>query len=103
MAPICSSISQFSCCFFTEEDRAWIGRAVNEEDVRDGLWALKPFKAFGPDGLHAGFFQQFWSDVGRSVCSVVISAFNSGVILEYLNETLVTLILKCQYPESLNN
>ena len=34
---------------------------------------------------------------------VVISIFNSGVIPEYLNETLITLILKCQYPESLNN
>ena len=103
IALLCSSISQFSCCFFTKEDRAWIGRAVNEEDVRDGLWALKPFKAPRLDGLHARFFQQFWSNVGRSVCSMVISTVSSGVIPEYLNETLVTLIPKCQYPESLNN
>ena len=34
---------------------------------------------------------------------MVITAFNSGVIPKYLNETLVTLIPKCQYPESLNN
>ncbi|XP_065627415.1 uncharacterized protein LOC136066659 [Quercus suber] len=95
MAPLSSPISQFSCCYFIDEDQAWIGQAVNEEDVRDGLWALKPFKAPGPDGLHAGFFQQFWPDVGRYICSVVIAAFNSGVILDYLNETLITLILKC--------
>ncbi|KAK9991108.1 hypothetical protein SO802_026093 [Lithocarpus litseifolius] len=102
-APIFSPISHFSCCYFTEEDQDWIGRGVTEEDVRNGLWALKPFKAPGPDGLHAGFFQRFWPEVGRSVCSVVISAFNCGVIPEYLNETLITLIPKCQYPESLNN
>ena len=37
MAPLSSPISQFSCCYFTDKDQAWIGRAVNEEDVRDGL------------------------------------------------------------------
>lgn len=103
MAPISSLISQFSCCYFTEEDQDWIGRVVTEEDVRNGLWALKPFKALGPNGLHAGFFQCFWLEVGRSVCLMVISTCNCGVIPEYLNETLFTLIPKCQYPETLNN
>ena len=39
-----------------EEKQAWVGREVTEEDVRDGLWALKPFKVPGLDGLHIGFF-----------------------------------------------
>ena len=53
---IASPISNFSCCYLTDEEQAWVGRGVTEEDVREGLWALKPFKAPGLDGLHAGFF-----------------------------------------------
>ena len=49
-------ISNCSCCYLTEEKQAWVGRDVTEEDVRDGLWALKPFKVPGLDGLHIGFF-----------------------------------------------
>lgn len=67
-APIASLISNFSCCYLTDEDQAWVGREVTKEDVKEGLWALKPFKAPGLDGLHAGFFQHFWLDVGNSVC-----------------------------------
>ena len=51
-----SPISEFSCCFLSEVEKEWIGREVVDEDVRNGLWALKPFKAPGPNGLHAGFF-----------------------------------------------
>ena len=32
---------------------------VTEEEIRVGLWALKPFKAPRPNGLHAGFYQHF--------------------------------------------
>ena len=68
-----------------------------------GLGALKPFKAPGSDGLHAGFFQRFWLLVGDSVKSEVKSIFTLGVIPEYLNQTLITLIPKCKNPESLYN
>ena len=46
-------------CFLTEEERDWIGRDVTEEEVKDGLWSLRPFKPSGPDGLHAGFINNF--------------------------------------------
>ena len=52
--------------------------------------------------VYAGFFQQFWPDVGISICSVVIDAFNSGVISDYLNETF-SLSSQNASTESLNN
>ena len=61
------------------------------------------FRSPGPDGLHAGFYQHFLGDVGYSVCNEVLDIFKYGKVLEYLNETLITLIPKCQSPESLNN
>ena len=36
-----------------------ISRHITEEEITKGLWGLKPFKAPGADGLHAGFFPIF--------------------------------------------
>ena len=40
-------------------DRESIGGEVTKEEIKAALWSLKPFKALGPDGLHADFFQNF--------------------------------------------
>ena len=95
--------TEFSCCVLSEEDRCCLERVVDDEEIRDALWAFKPFKAPGRDGLHAGFFQHFWHDVKDSICDEVKKAFELGVISEYMNKTLITLIPKCQFPESLAN
>ena len=59
MSSITSDVSGFSCCFLDERTRVCLERGVTEDEIRAGLWALKPFKAPGPDGLHAGFYQRF--------------------------------------------
>ena len=41
------------------EEKNSISHMVTEEEIRAALWSLKAFKAPGPDGLHAGFFQRF--------------------------------------------
>ena len=43
----------------SEEERSNLGVLVTDAEIKDGLWALKAFKAPSPDGLHAGFFQRF--------------------------------------------
>ena len=98
-----SPVADFSSSYLSEVERNWMGRDVTDEDVRNGLWALKPFKASGSDGLHAGFYQHFWHEVGNSICKEVKYVFKEGVVPDYLNDTLVTLIQKCKSPESLNN
>ena len=98
-----SPISRFSCCFLSEEERDWMGRMVDEDEIIAALWSLKPFKAPGPDGLHAGFFQHFWRDVQDSVFLEIKKAFSSGTIPKSLNSTLISLIPKCNNPESLAN
>lgn len=44
---------------------------MTEDEIKAALWSLKAFKAPGPDGLHAGFFQHFWPSVGNSVVEAV--------------------------------
>ncbi|KAK9986163.1 hypothetical protein SO802_031114 [Lithocarpus litseifolius] len=98
-----SPVFDFSCCYLSEEEKGLISKEVTDEEIKVGLWALKPFKAPGVDGLHAEFFQHFWHEVKNSVCTEVRNVFLQGVVPGYLNETLISLIPKCQNPESLGN
>ena len=67
------------------------------------LKTMKAFKAPGPDGLHAGFFQRFWTVVGESIKFEVTKNFRTKIILEHLNKTLTALIPKQLGPESINH
>ena len=80
-----------------EEEKMSINGVASEEEIKSALWSLKPFKAPGLNGLHAGFFQRFWLVVGKSVLEEV------GKISEYLNRTHIALIPKVQGPETLGN
>ena len=67
------------------------------------MWSLKPFKALGSDGIHAGFFQRFWPIVGRSIIREVQKIFTDRRVPKYLNRTHIALIPKIQRPETLGN
>ena len=88
---------------FRSEESIRISINVTDEEIRSCLWSLKAFKAPGPNGLHAGFFQHFWANVKNFVCFEIKEVFTKGIVPKYLNETLVILIPKCQHPESLGN
>ena len=76
---------------------------VIDAEIKDGLWALKAFKAPGPNGLHARFIQRFWLTMGDLVKTEVKKAFKECKIPEYLNRTNVVLIPKIAGPEILGN
>ena len=103
VAYLFSPVSNFSCCKLSDVEMMRVGREVSDEEIREALWSLKAFNAPGPDGLHAGFFQYFWNEVQASICQEVKKAFVSESIPAFLNTTLVTLIPKCNNPESLAN
>lgn len=58
-SPYESEVQSFSCCFLSEEDRSIMAAPVLEEEIRQGLWTLKPFQAPRLDRLHVRFFQFF--------------------------------------------
>ena len=49
------------------------------------------------------FYQCFLMVVKNSVYKEVRGIFEKGCVPSYLNETLISLIPKCQNPETLNN
>ena len=84
-------------------DRDSLSYPMIEEEVKLALWSMKAFKAPGPDGLHAGFFQFFWPTVGASMVQEVQKIFSEKRVPRYLNETLIALISKIQGLETLGN
>ena len=76
---------------------------VIEEEIKATLCSLKAFKAPGPDGLHAGFFQRFLLVVGRLVSEEVLAVFREKKIQDYMNNTNIVLIPKTQGLESIGS
>ena len=89
--------------WISEEDSVKLVGTISDEEITSGLWSLKAFKAPGPNGLHLGFFQQFWLLVGASIRDEVKQIFATSKMPEYLNQTLITLVPKCNNLESFNN
>lgn len=86
-----------------EEKQSISGGGVTDEEIKAALWSLKPFKAPGPNGLHAGFFQRFWLVVGSSVIEEIKLIFAEKRIANYINTTHIALIPKIQGPVMLGN
>ena len=87
----------------TDEVKSSLEERVSIDEIKHALWSMKPYKAPGPDGLHAGFFQRFWLSVGDSVKDEVLKAFTERKIPDYLNKTHIVLIPKMQGPETIAN
>ncbi|XP_075659045.1 uncharacterized protein LOC142628901 [Castanea sativa] len=47
-----------------EEDKCSLAEMVSLAEIKEALWSMKAYKAPGPDGLHAKFFQKIWLVVG---------------------------------------
>ena len=48
-----------------------------KKDILLTLKGMQPFKAPGPDGFHAFFFQRYWHIVEDDVCQVVLQVLRS--------------------------
>ena len=93
----------FGHVHLSEEVKDSISGMVTLEEIRDALWSMKPYKAPGPNGLQAGFFQRFWHVVRDSVLEEVRRVFRERKVPKYLNRTLIVLIPKIQGPETIGN
>lgn len=85
-----------------EEARSELMKPVTPQEIRAALKSLKPKKSLGPDGLHPLFFQKYFHIVGESLIEFVQDIFNGGKFPEGANDTLLALIPKCQFPETIS-
>ncbi|XP_019160774.1 PREDICTED: uncharacterized protein LOC109157330 [Ipomoea nil] len=69
--------------------------------VHKALTDMKPYKAPGPDGFPAAFYQNLWDLTGDSVFNMVEEALRSGCLPEGVNDTLIVLIPKVRNPKTI--
>lgn len=48
----------------SEEVKSSLSTMVSSEEIKNALWSMKPYKAPGPDGLHAGLFSKILAHNG---------------------------------------
>jgi ribonuclease HI len=63
---------------------------------------MSPWKAPGPDGFPAGFFQHSWEIVGHSIYDFVRGVWEEPSIIARVNQTDICLIPKVEQPEFVN-
>ena len=69
----------------SDGDSRMLSTNISSLEIRKALFSLKPFKAPGEDGLHAGFFHHFWPTLRSSVTEEVQNIFVSKKMPAYLN------------------
>ncbi|MCH93152.1 putative ribonuclease H protein, partial [Trifolium medium] len=72
---------------------------ITQEEVRNAVFNMHPWKAPGPDGFPAGFYQKSWEIVGGAVWSFVDKVWRNPSVLSEVNHTDICLIPKITHPE----
>jgi len=70
-----------------------------KEDVYTALKEMHPFKAPGPDGFQAYFFQRYWNIVEGELNGTVLRVLSGRLSPTGLNSTFIMLIPKVSNPE----
>ncbi|KAG6417983.1 hypothetical protein SASPL_120180 [Salvia splendens] len=71
-----------------------IGQPFNYAEIKKDLFAMKPWKAPGVDGIQAVFYQRHWDVVGEDICAEVLGILTGGVLDRRMNRTMLCLIPK---------
>ncbi|MCI20639.1 hypothetical protein A2U01_0041801, partial [Trifolium medium] len=72
---------------------------ITNEEVKHAIFSMSPWKAPGPDGFPAGFYQKSWDIVSSSVCVFVRKVWNTPSEIGGVNKTDICLIPKIPHPE----
>jgi hypothetical protein len=75
---------------------------IENGEIKKALFGIGPWKAPGPDGYPAGFYQQDWNIVGNSIIDFVKQVWVNPNILGEVNYTNICLIPKTTHPEFVN-
>ncbi|KAK3230421.1 hypothetical protein Dsin_002302 [Dipteronia sinensis] len=81
----------------------FLDRAFSAEEIKKAIFDMSPTKAPGLDGLPALFYQKFWDKIGGDVTRACLRCLNDGEPFESVNGTLITLLLKIQHAEGVQD
>ncbi|XP_074301475.1 uncharacterized protein LOC141632870 [Silene latifolia] len=84
----------------TLDESTKLGRNYLVADVQCALNQMSPYKAPGPDGFQALFYQSHWDIVSPSLCHMVLQMLHDNVFPDGLGEAFISLIPKVNNPHS---
>ena len=84
----------------TAEENADLIKPVTDDEIYTAVFQMDPYKAPGPDGFGASFYQDHWVVIRDLLCVAVKDFFHSGNLLKEVNHTFITLIPKVENPET---
>jgi hypothetical protein len=82
-----------------KEEIDGLGAEFTDNEIKSAVYDMNPWKAPGPDGFPAGFYQYSWDIVGASVCDFVKNVWRSPSDIAMVNQTDICLIPKVDQPE----
>lgn len=98
--------SVFNCItsypMIKDEDRMFLEQPVSLEETRKALLSMGNFKSPCPDGFHSIFFKSHWSHIGNSIHKLVLDCFANPSSIKDINQTVVSLIPKCEDPSEVS-
>lgn len=74
-----------------------------EEEFHIATFQMHPDKSPDPDGLNPAFYQYFWSMCGKDVFQACSQWLSQGIIPDYICDTNIVLIPKCDRPSSMRD
>lgn len=72
-------------------------------EVSEALFQIGPLKAPGPDDILARFYQRNWEVLREDMVKGVLNFFDTGIMPEGINDTVIVLIPKGKDPQSLKD
>jgi hypothetical protein len=63
----------------------------SREEIKRAVFSMHPWKAPGPDGFPAGFYQKSWDTVGETVYKFVENVWQNPSVIADVNKTDIYL------------
>lgn len=87
----------------TAHMNAYLCQMFSATEVKEAVFQMGPYKAPGPDGIGASFFQHHLSVVESDVTTAVLSFLNGSASIAEINSTYLALIPKKRQAFSVND
>lgn len=72
-----------------------------EDDVKKALFSISGVKSPSSDGYIALFYQNQWPNIKDSLLLFISNCFDGSLLVEAVNNTLLSLILKVANPANI--
>ncbi|KAL9661671.1 hypothetical protein QQ045_026497 [Rhodiola kirilowii] len=72
----------------------WLLKDISDEEIRNAVFSLGPYKSPGIDGFPAIFYQRHWDCIKANIIKEVREFWTEGKLDKDINKTLIVLIPK---------